>query len=94
MIGSLPWLANGSRSDIPFAVNRQIAAKYTVLTLVLLLIIRMLEKGSYAYLSSTQDYDGILYFAVSADELTSKDMKNVPLAYAYFASKRHCVSFA
>ena len=81
VVGSLLWLANGSRPDISFAVNQ--VAKYCCDP-------RVAHwnacKRILRYLSTTQDY-GILYSSVNTD-VTSKDMKNMPLPTAYFASKR------
>ena len=81
MVGSLLWLANGSWPDISFAFNQM--AKYCCdhRTTHWNACKRILR-----YLSSTQYY-GILYSSVNAD-VTSKDMKDMPLPTAYFSARR------
>ena len=80
VVGLLLWFANRSRPDISFAVYQ--VAKYCCdpRTAHWNACKRILRN-----LSSTQDY-GILYSSVNAD-ITSKDMKNMPLFTAYFSSE-------
>ena len=81
VVGSLLWLADGSRPEISFTVYQ--VAKYCCDP-------RTAHwnacKKILHYLSSTQDY-GILYSSVNAD-VTPKEMKNMPLPTAYFSLKR------
>ena len=81
VVGTLLWLANGTRPDILFAVNQ--VAKYCCDP-------RVAHwnacKRILRYLSETADF-GIHYSSVSPDTM-STDMKNMPLPTAFFTSNR------
>ena len=77
VVGLLQWLTNGWRPDISFAVNH--VAKYCCDPCI---AHWNACKRFLCYLSSTQDYSSV------NPDVTSEDMKNMPLPTVYFSSKR------
>ena len=81
MVGSLLWLANGTRPDISFAVN-QVAKDCCDPRVALWNACKRILR----YLSETADF-GVHYSSVSP-QTKSTDMKDMQIPTAFFSSNR------